>query len=106
MAAATPPKSSARPRTAPSASTYWPTPSTASPTNASSPFLPHLGAGGGSGGIGGSTMDRIIANGTVVTATETRRAAVGIRDGRIAEIGERIEAGSAEVIDATGCYVI
>ena len=51
-------------------------------------------------------MDRIIANGTVVTATETRRAAVGIRDGRIAEIGERIEAGSAEVIDATGCYVI
>ena len=51
-------------------------------------------------------MDRVIANGTVVTATGTRRADVGIRDGRIAEIAERIESGAADVIDAAGCYVI
>ncbi len=49
-------------------------------------------------------MDLVIRNGTIVTATETYQADVGIKDGVIALIGQEIEGD--EVIDATGKYVM
>lgn len=52
-------------------------------------------------------MDTIIANGTVVTAAGEARADIGISDGRIVRIAERIEPPEGvDVTDATGCYVI
>jgi dihydropyrimidinase len=52
-------------------------------------------------------MDLIIRNGTVVTATDTYRADLGVRDGRIAQIGGAMEAGTAtRMIDAAGKQVI
>ncbi|NNU82089.1 dihydropyrimidinase [Halovulum dunhuangense] len=49
--------------------------------------------------------DLVIANGTVATASDTFRADIGIRDGRIAQIGGDMgQAG--RVIDATGRYVL
>lgn len=52
-------------------------------------------------------MDKIIANGTVVTAAGEMRADLGIKDGRIVCIAEAIDASEAvEIIDAGGCYVI
>ena len=47
----------------------------------------------------------VIRNGTVVTASDVMRCDVGIRDGRIAMLGEAL-AGGAEEIDATGLYVM
>jgi dihydropyrimidinase len=49
-------------------------------------------------------MDLIIQNGTIVTATETYQADIGIKDGVITLIGQGIEGD--EVIDATGKYVM
>ncbi len=49
-------------------------------------------------------MDLVIRNGTIVTATETYQADVGIKDGVIALIGHRLEGD--EVIDATDKYVM
>jgi dihydropyrimidinase len=51
-------------------------------------------------------MDTIIKNGTVVTATDTYKADVGIAGGRIVQIGENLEAAGAKVIDAAGKYVM
>jgi dihydropyrimidinase len=49
----------------------------------------------------------LIRGGTVVTERGRRRADVLTRDGRIAAIGDAIEApAGAEVIDAGGCYVM
>lgn len=50
-------------------------------------------------------FDTIIRNGTVVTASDTFRCDVGIRDGRIAALADRLE-GAPEIIDATGLYVM
>jgi dihydropyrimidinase len=50
--------------------------------------------------------DILIRGGTVVTDADQRRADVLCRDGRIATIGENLEADGAEVIDAGGCYVM
>jgi dihydropyrimidinase len=52
-----------------------------------------------------SGFDTIISGGTIVTARSTFMADLGIRDGRIAEIGEGLS-GAAEVIDATGLLVM
>lgn len=50
-------------------------------------------------------MDLIITNGTVVTAGDVVRCDVGIKDGKIAQLGG--DFGSAgETIDATGLYVM
>src|SRR6056297_505523 len=49
-------------------------------------------------------MDMVIKNGTVVTASESYRADVGIKDGKIVAIAENLPE-EGEVIDATGCYV-
>jgi dihydropyrimidinase len=50
-------------------------------------------------------MDLIIKNGTIVTATDTYRADIGVRDGRIAQIGGEL-GGAERVIDAAGRYVL
>ncbi len=49
--------------------------------------------------------DLIIANGTVATAADVFKADIGIRDGRIMQIGGDM-GGAARVIDATGKYVL
>jgi len=51
-------------------------------------------------------MDYKIANGTIVTATDTYRADVGIKNGKIVEIAKKIKEPAGEVIDAKGLYVL
>ncbi|MFD1694338.1 dihydropyrimidinase [Roseibium aestuarii] len=55
------------------------------------------------------TFDTVIANGTVVTASDTFRSDVGIREGRIVALAEGLSASAGpdtEIIDATGLYVM
>lgn len=52
-----------------------------------------------------STYDLVIRGGTIATASDTFDADVGIRDGRIAAIADRIDDG-AQVIDAKGRLVL
>ena len=49
-------------------------------------------------------MDLVIRNGTIVTATETYQADIGIQDGVIALIGHGLEGD--EVVDGCGKYVM
>lgn len=51
-------------------------------------------------------MDVKIVNGTVVTATDTYRADVGIRGGKIALLAKKIKEPAAETLDARGLYVL
>ena len=51
-------------------------------------------------------MDTIIKNGTVVTSSSQSKADIGIVDGKISIIAERIDVDAQQVIDAAGCYVI
>ena len=48
--------------------------------------------------------DLVIRGGTVVTAADTYRADVGVRDGRIAAIGEKLD--GTDTLDAGGLYVM
>ncbi|RVV96581.1 dihydropyrimidinase [Mesobaculum littorinae] len=50
-------------------------------------------------------IDLAIRGGTLVTAADRFRADIGVRDGRIVEISERID-GATEEIDATGLFVL
>ncbi len=50
-------------------------------------------------------FDLAIRNGTVVTAADTVRADIGIRDGRIAAVAERIT-DAARTVDASGLLVL
>ncbi|MDP6566996.1 MAG: dihydropyrimidinase [Alphaproteobacteria bacterium] len=50
-------------------------------------------------------FDLVIRNGTVATAADTFACDVGVRDGRIAALGEGLAAGGRE-IDATGMLVL
>ncbi|WP_182085269.1 dihydropyrimidinase [Aureimonas sp. ME7] len=50
-------------------------------------------------------FDLVIRGGTLATASDVFAADIGIRDGRIVQIGEALEAGAQE-IDATGRYVL
>jgi dihydropyrimidinase len=52
-----------------------------------------------------SDYDLAIRGGTVITAADTIRADVGIRDGRIIAVAEQIT-NAARVIDASGLYVM
>ncbi|MBV9951228.1 MAG: amidohydrolase family protein [Acidimicrobiia bacterium] len=56
---------------------------------------------------GSTDLDRVVRGGTVVdgTGATARRADVGIRDGRIVAVEERLEPGPAEVIEADGRIV-
>ena len=49
-------------------------------------------------------FDLVIRGGTVVTAADTFRADVGIRDGRIAALGEKLD--GTQVLDADGLLVL
>ena len=51
-----------------------------------------------------SDLDLVIAGGTVVTAADSYAADIGIKDGRIAQIGTGLS--GAERIDATGLLVL
>ncbi|MBW2093826.1 MAG: dihydropyrimidinase [Deltaproteobacteria bacterium] len=51
-------------------------------------------------------MDYKIVNGTIVTATDTYRADVGIKNGKIVQIAKKIKEPAGEVIDAKGLYVL
>ena len=51
-------------------------------------------------------MDKIIKNGTIVTASDEYKADLGIKDGKIAVIGASLPEDGAEVIDASGKYVL
>lgn len=48
-------------------------------------------------------MDTVVRNGTVVTATETYQADIGLEEGKIAALGRGL--GGVEIIDAQGKYV-
>ena len=50
-------------------------------------------------------MQILIQNGTVVRSTGRRKADVLMRDGKIAQISERIDGPADRVIDAEGCYL-
>ncbi|UTE75499.1 dihydropyrimidinase [Rossellomorea sp. KS-H15a] len=50
-------------------------------------------------------MEKIIQNGTIVTATDTYKADILIQDGKIAAIGKGFDPGEAEVIDASGKFI-
>ena len=52
-------------------------------------------------------FDTLIQGGTVVTAADTYKSDVGIKDGRIAAIAASLPADSArQVLSAAGCYVL
>ena len=51
------------------------------------------------------TFDTIITGGTVVTASDIFTCDVGIKDGRIVALADRLE-GAAEMIDASGLLVM
>ncbi|HCK19443.1 MAG TPA: dihydropyrimidinase, partial [Thalassospira sp.] len=50
-------------------------------------------------------FDRIIKNGTIVTASDTYIADLGIKDGKIAAIADALT-GADDIVDATGLYVM
>lgn len=50
-------------------------------------------------------MNKIIQNGTIVTATDTYKADVLIQSGKIAAIGKGFDTSNAEIIDAKGKYI-
>jgi len=52
-----------------------------------------------------SDFDLVVAGGTVATASDTFKADIGIRDGRVVQIGDSLPA-SGTVIDATGRLVL
>lgn len=51
-------------------------------------------------------MDLIIKNGKIITATDTYDADVAVKDGKIVMIGQDLQAEGAEVIDASGKYLL
>jgi dihydropyrimidinase len=51
-------------------------------------------------------MEYKIVNGTIVTATDTYRADVGIKNGKIAQIARSIKEPAGDVLDAKGLYVL
>lgn len=51
-------------------------------------------------------MDLIIKNGTVVSATETYKADIGVTDGKIVSMATELVDASAQVVDATGKLVL
>ncbi len=51
-------------------------------------------------------MDSKIVGGKVVTASETFRADVGIKNGRIVQLASRIKDKARQTIEAKGCYIL
>jgi len=50
-------------------------------------------------------MKKLIKNGIIVTATDTFEAEILIENEKIIAIGQKLDDGGAEVIDAKGCYI-
>jgi dihydropyrimidinase len=53
-----------------------------------------------------SKLDLIIKGGTIATASDVFQADIGVRDGKIVQIGDSLSADGAKVVDATGKYVL
>jgi dihydropyrimidinase len=51
-------------------------------------------------------MTTLIKNGTIITATDTYRADILVKNGRVCEIGGEISKIANEIIDATGKWVL
>jgi dihydropyrimidinase len=51
-------------------------------------------------------MNVIIKNGTIITATDTYKADLGIQDGKVVMISRNLEFTGAQVIDATEKYIL
>ena len=51
-------------------------------------------------------MDMIIRNGTIATACDTFKADIGIKDGKVVALAERLEWPGAEVVEAEGMWVL
>ena len=45
-------------------------------------------------------MDLIFKNGIVVTAADTFRADLGVKDGKVAQIGQSLYGDGARIVDA------
>ena len=51
-------------------------------------------------------MDLVIKNGTIITANDTYKADIAVKDGKIVMIGHNIMLQGAEMVDAAGKYVL
>lgn len=51
-------------------------------------------------------MTTLIKNGTIITAADTYRADILVKNGRVFEIGREISKIANEIIDATGKWVL
>ena len=51
-------------------------------------------------------MDLLIKNGTIITAAESFKGDLAIKDGKIACIGENLSLDAAQTVDATGLFVL
>ncbi|MEW5421519.1 dihydroorotase [Amorphus sp. 3PC139-8] len=52
------------------------------------------------------SFDTVFAGGTVVTPNGREQVDVGVRDGRIAAIGDLIQASASEVVDCRGLHIL
>ncbi len=53
-----------------------------------------------------ATYDIIVRGGTLVSGKGTMDADVGIRNGQVSTISNRLEGSAAQEVDASGCYVL
>ncbi|MFT8310806.1 MAG: dihydropyrimidinase [Sporolactobacillus sp.] len=51
-------------------------------------------------------LDLIIRNGSVCSGTGIRAVDIGVSDGKIAILADRLSVEAAEIVDAKGCYVL
>lgn len=51
-------------------------------------------------------MDLIIKNGTIISPTETYKADIAVRDGKILAIGSEFPEAGAKIVDAAGKLVL
>ena len=51
-------------------------------------------------------MDLLIKNGTIVTAKESYKADIAVKDGKIALIGKELDVPADKVVDASGKLVL
>ncbi len=65
-----------------------------------------MGPAGSLGGAEAEADGLLIRGGTLVTSAERRGADIRVREGKIAEIGERLEPEGARVIEAAGLLVL
>lgn len=53
-----------------------------------------------------SSFDLVLLNGTVVSSTDQTRADVGIRNGKVAEVGDLSGASTLSSVDVTGLHIL